>query len=459
MAFDRSIPNPTSRPRAGRGRAAVMALIAATTMVVAGCADATPPSAAQGASGTFTPVSQDENSGIVVWVDATRQAAVDAYKAAHPGAKIEVVNYSGGAAGSTDLQTKIQLFDRTGKGWPDVAWPGIQDPSWAATGKTPFAAPISDLLPKETLAKYAPGAHDLCTVNGKVYCLRNDLAQNVLWYNKKLMDEFGYPVPTTWEEWAEIGRKVAKEHPGYLIGEIGSAGSVNTYFWGSRCPMSSVTDDKQLTINLRDPKCTRMASLLDEMLGAGVLGKLPKFDTGFVKNQSSKLLMMPGSSWFGKVVFESAYKTPAGQIAAATPLKFKDDDKVYTGAGGGGMWFVSSHSKNVKLALDFVQWVTQDPAFTASSGTYPAYRPAAEGWLAAQQSSGYFASDIGPALTSAADSIWTGWKQSTAFSQEKIYGETIIPAITAGKTITSQLDAWQTAIVNKATSLGYTVRN
>jgi multiple sugar transport system substrate-binding protein len=273
------------------------------------------------------------------------------------------------------------------------------------------------------------------------------------------MDEFGYQVPTTWEEWAELGLKVAKEHPGYLVGEVGSAGSVNTYFWGSRCPMSSVTDDKQLSVNLHDPKCTRMATMLDELLAKGVLGKVSKFDTGFVKDQSSKLLMMPGSSWFGKVVFEAAYKTPAGQIAAAAPLKFKDDDKAYTGAGGGGMWFVSSHSKNLKASLDFVQWVTQNPQYTAKAGTYPAYKPAAVGWLTALQSSGYFANDIAPVLTSAADNIWTGWKQSTAFSQEKIYGEKILPAITAGKTITSQLDDWQKEIENKAKSLGYTVKN
>ena len=41
----------------------------------------------------------------------------------------------------------------------------------------------------------------MCTVNGSVYCLRNDLAQNVLWYNKTLMDKWGYQVPATWEQY------------------------------------------------------------------------------------------------------------------------------------------------------------------------------------------------------------------------------------------------------------------
>ena len=43
----------------------------------------------------------------------------------------------------------------------------------------------------------------------------------MLWVNQKRMDEFGYTVPTTWQEWAALGEKVAAEHPGYIIGNIG----------------------------------------------------------------------------------------------------------------------------------------------------------------------------------------------------------------------------------------------
>jgi multiple sugar transport system substrate-binding protein len=441
-----------------RSRVAALATAVAAVAVISGCGSADPqqdkstPGNAQ-----FKPVEQDKNSAITVWVDATREAAVKAYQAAHPEAKIKMVTYSGGANGANDLQTKVQLFDRTGEGWPDVVWPGIQDPSWAASGAKPFAAPISDLFSKEELSGYADNAMDLCTFGGKVYCVRNDLAQVVTWYNKKLMDKFGYKVPTTWEEYEALGLKVAKEHPGYLVGEIGSVTTPDIFLRASQCPMSAVTDGKKLTVDLHDPKCTRMTTLLDKLLNAGVLGKVNKYDTGFIKSSADKMLLMPGPSWYGKTLFDATYKTPAGEIAAAPPLKFEADSQTYTGAGGGGMWFISSHSKNLEASKDFVKWVTQDPTFTASAGTYPAYKAAAAGWLKEQQKSGYFANDIGPALTTAAEEIWPGWAQSTAFSHQAIYGSTVLPQITAGKTITSQLDTWQQEIENKAKSLGYTV--
>jgi multiple sugar transport system substrate-binding protein len=60
-----------------------------------------------------------------------------------------------------------------------------------------------------------------CTINGTVYCLRNDLAQNLFWYNSALMKQFGYSVPTTWQQWQALGEQVAAHHPGYLVGSAG----------------------------------------------------------------------------------------------------------------------------------------------------------------------------------------------------------------------------------------------
>ena len=141
--------------------------------------------------------------------------------------KIKIVTYSGDANGANDLQTKVQLFDRTGSGWPDVAFSAnVNDGTWASQGKTPYAAPLNqDVISRSTLNGFADGALNPCAFNGNTYCLRNDLAQNVLWYNKSLMDKFGYSVPTTWEEYQALGEKVAKEHHGYLVGTAGTPGA------------------------------------------------------------------------------------------------------------------------------------------------------------------------------------------------------------------------------------------
>ena len=79
-----------------------------------------------------------------------------------------------------------------------------------------------------------------CTIDGTQYCVQDNLAQVVLWVNKKLMDQFGYTVPTTWQEWAALGQKVATEHPGYIVGNIGDSFSHWIYLWGNQCPLEQL---------------------------------------------------------------------------------------------------------------------------------------------------------------------------------------------------------------------------
>lgn len=439
-------------------RGAVAALGAVSLLALAACGSAEPTPTATSSPAAFKPAAQEPGSEITVWADATRVPGVKAYQKAHPDVKIKIVTYSGDANGANDLQTKVQLFDRAGSGWPDVAFTAnVNDASWASQGKAPYAAPVNQgVIPRSTLKGFADGALDPCTFNGNTYCLRNDLAQNVLWYNKKLMDKFGYSVPTTWEEYQALGEKVAEEHPGYLVGTAGDAWAPEVYFWASQCPASTATGAKKVTVNLQDPKCTRMAELLDKLIAKGTVSKDTVFSAGFIKNQASKVLMLPGPSWFGQVLFNSTFKIPKGQIAAASPLKFQGDAKNHTGNVGGGLWFVSSHSKNLKASADLVTWMTTSDAYQGTAGTYPAYKKAATTWLANQKKTGYFAEDVSPVFQEAAELVWPGWA-ATQYSQEAIYSSTVVPALNSGKTLTDTLDTWQTAIINKAKSLGYTV--
>ncbi|MFF7791511.1 extracellular solute-binding protein [Streptomyces sp. NPDC007991] len=454
-AVNNDAPATSRRPF---GRGAVTALGVVSLLALAACGSADPAPTGTSSPAAFKPAAQDAGSEITVWADATRVPGVKAYQKAHPDVKIKIVTYSGDANGANDLQTKVQLFDRTGSGWPDVAFTAnVNDASWASQGKSPYAAPVNQgVIARSTLKGFADGALNPCTFNGNTYCLRNDLAQNVLWYDKKLMDEFGYSVPTTWEEYQALGEKVAEEHPGYLVGTAGDAWTPEVYFWASQCPASTATGARKVTVDLKDAKCTRMAKLLDKLIAKGSVSRDTVFSAGFVKNQAGKVLMLPGPSWFGQVLFNSTFKTPKGRIAAASPLKFEGDTKNYTGNVGGGLWFVSSHSGNLKASADLVTWMTTSDAYQGTAGTYPAYKKAAVTWLANQKKSGYFAEDVTPVFQEAAELIWPGWS-ATQYSQEAIYASTVVPALNSDKTLTDTLDTWQTAITDKARSLGYTV--
>ncbi|WP_262056936.1 ABC transporter substrate-binding protein [Streptomyces sp. STR69] len=452
-------------PRTGRRhsllRAAAITLSLATAAALAGCAsaDTTTPSAAK--QSAFKPVTQKAGSQITVWADSTRLPSVQAYQKSHPDVKMKIVTYDGGADGSTYLQSKVQLFDRTGSGWPDVVFGNPTDVTWASEatkpGAQPFAAPLDEkLVPQSTLDGFAKGSLTPCQFGGHTYCMRNDIAQVLLWYNKSLMDKWGYQVPTTWQEYEALGKKVVREHPGYLVGSVGDTNSHESYFWSGQCPAFDLVKPDTLRTDLQDPKCTRMATLLDNLISAKAVATQGFFSQGFAKNSGSKVLMAYGPSWYGQYLFKAGFKTPAKQIAAAPPLAWEGESTTATGNVGGGVWMVSSHSANLKASSDLVTWLTTSDANQATAPTYPAYTRAAKAWLANPANKDYFANDVSGPFEQAANEVWTGWS-NTRFSDSTAWSSVVLPALTAGKSLTETLPAWQQEIAGEAKTQGYKV--
>jgi ABC-type glycerol-3-phosphate transport system substrate-binding protein len=411
----------------------------------------------------FPQVKQDDAAAITVWVDADRSTAVDAFKKANPDVQLKVVSYDGSANGSNSFRTKMQLFDRAGSGWPDVVFSTQNnDAAWASqksNGKQAFAAVLDQgLVPKTTLDGFTAGSLDPCTVEGKVYCLRNDLAQVVLWYNKSLLDKFGYTVPTTWQEYQALGEKVAQQHPGYIVGTVGDAWTPEVFFWASKCQANDVTGPKSVTVNTGTDECRRAATMLDTLIKNGTTPNVSVFTPEFVKKYSGKVLMTPGPAWYAGAIFNNpqSLNVPKGQLGVAAPPAWGSDTAV-TGNVGGGTWFVSSHSANLKAAEKFVEFVTTADDYQVNLAPgYPAFAAAADKWIKKQESSGYYATDLQPVIKAGTE-IWDGWG-SGIFSQEAIWAKTMTPGIAGGKNLADLLPQWQTAIKNQAQVDGYTVK-
>ncbi len=450
-------------PHAGSPRLRAGALSGAGAMVLAlaltGCSSSTTTSGSASAAPAIT---ADTGKPITVWVDSDRAAASDAYKAAFPNDPVTVETYDGGANGSGTFRTKIQLFDTSGSGWPDVVFSTQNnDAAWASqgsNGKQAYAAVLnSGLIPDATISGFAKGALDPCTVDGKVYCLRNDLAQDVVWYNKTLMDQFGYKVPTTWEEYQALGDKLATEHPGYIIGAQGDPWTPEIYMWSSKCQANGITGATAVTVKTDSTECKRAASLLDDLRANKTVPNVSVFSPEFVTNYTGKVLMMPGPAWYGGALFQNtaSVNVPAGQMAIAAPLPWKGEDAV-TGDVGGATWFISSHSANPGLAAKFAEFVTTADAYQVDKAPgYPAFSAAATKWLAKQAASNYYATDMS-ALTTAGGEIWSGWGSGIS-SQEAIWAKTMTPGITAGKNLVDLLPDWQKAISDQYQVDGYTV--
>lgn len=411
----------------------------------------------------FDAAEQDKGSQITVWVDAAREPLAKAFEEANPDVPISIETYDGNAGGSGSFQTKVALFDQSGEGWPDVVFSTqTNDASWAAkdaNGMQAFAAPLNKgLLDDDFLDGFTAGANDPMTVDGTVYGLRNDLAPVVLWYNQKLLDEFGYDVPTTWEEYEDLGKKLSSEHPGYILGSVGdSFVGTYVYYWGAEAPIFQLDGDT-FTSDFKDEKSVAMTDMLDRMVADGSLVQDSVFSGSFVDKYADKIVAMPGPAWYAGALFQNpdSLNNPAGVIGAADPLHWADGDKS-TGNVGGGVWYGSSHSKNLDAVSEFLKFViSSDKAAELASGL-PAYDSAASTWLDTQASSGYFAGDFKAAVQTAASSVWDGWG-FPSFSPETAYAKIVVPALAEGKTIADVVPAWHEQILNEAQVQGYAVK-
>ena len=403
------------------------------------------------------------SGSITVWVDAVRLPVAKLYAKTHPNVHVNIVTFDGDGNGATTMQTKIQLWNRTGHGWPDVIFSEqANDPVWMGQKPFDFALDLNGVFPKNLLKSWPAPSIAQCTVNGHLVCLQDNLAQEVLYVNQKLMTQFGYAVPTTWQEWAALGEKVAAQHPGYVIGNIGDSYGAWLYLWADKCPISQVVGPSTVRINSGDVHCTRMASLLDPLIKSGVVPPESVFTADFATKwggDSDKILLMPGPVWYAKDIFSGTLHVPAGELTAALPLRWNSEPLV-TGQVGGGPWIVSKHTKNVAASVDFVKWATTSPAVKSKVGAlspgYPSYGPAAVSWLASLNKDPYFAASEAPAMKAAANLIWKGWSMVT-YPDQPVWSNTVVTQLVAGKSLSSLMPAFGDGLAQNAQAAGYKV--
>lgn len=441
------------RGRSLRARVALVALVALTA-------------SGGSAVGVSAASAKAKGAPLVVWYDAARAAYVKEYQQTHPGANIKWVLYSGDNNGDGTLQSKFALYNRVG--WkagvsPDVVFDEENyEAGWL--GKAPFndLADLSAYIPKSVWSK-DQGLGD-CLIDGKLLCLRNDNAANVLWVNTDLWHQFfpGQNPPTTWAQYAADGQSLIKNHPGYYIGEFGQPWDAETYLWGNECPINQAVGPTTLLDNPSSPNCTTIAHLIDSALGAFTHDG--PFTTAWVQNKTAqKMVMDIGAIWQGGAIYPntSGSNGPGTNVMEAYPPPVATNGAHVTGSIGGGLWMVTSHSTQPKAAAALVQYMVTSPKIQGDPKVtqgLPAYAPDQDAWLASLK--GVFANPTATiaAIKQAAGEIWTGWSP-VPWSVESIFGNTVTPGLVAGGTFSSALTTLAANIKSAAQSAGWQVRS
>lgn len=422
--------------------------------------------AALGAGGAANAASRpaaNRPQSLTIWTDSARLPMVKLYAKTHPKVKVDIVTFDGGANGDGSIESKVALFNRIGHGWPDIIFSEEANDvqRLAAPEFDNFAAVLNKgLVPKSTLDNYAPGALAPCMVGGKLECLRNDMAFDVLWVNVPLMKQWGYAVPKTWQQWQAIGLDVAKNHPGYIVGTAGDSFDDSIYLQAAKCPINDEINTSTVRVDPSDPHCTSMGKLLDPLVADKTLPVVYVFASTFGKQYADKTLMLIGPAWYSGAIFEgsgSEFNSPKGTWAAYPPLSWGSPSApATTGDVGGGLWIMSSHAANPTLAAQAMTWLaTSTPSQDLSQG-YPGYVPAAKSWIAAQDKSGFFASPLAPTFAKAVGEVWNGWTE-TPWDVYGLWAANALPSLATGASFSSQIPVVATQISDAASAAGFQV--
>jgi multiple sugar transport system substrate-binding protein len=295
-------------------------------------------------------------------------------------------------------------------------------------------------------------------VNGKLLCLRNDMAHMIVWYDKPLMDQLGKTVPTTWEDFEKLGDELGPQ--GYVLGSGVEPFPLLSYLVSDGCAIAMPVEGKAdtLKINLTTDSCIKPAKMVDHMMANGSLAKIGPFEPDFVNlAKTGKVPLLIGPTWFGEYVIKPTYEWPAGHLADALPLKWADQDQPLTWSWGGGTYGGWKDTKYPDQVVDLIEWMSSDVDNQKDAVTLPGHRPSAEAWGERLKADPYYASpDVFDIQVEAAKYSHPGYA-SLRFSVSDAIAKVVVQPLASGGTVEGALPALQTELTNLAKLNGYTV--
>ncbi len=214
--------------------------------------------------------------------------------------------------------------------------------------------------------------------------------------------------------------------------------------------------------NPSSKNCTTIANLIDSALPAFTHDG--PFTSAWVKDSTAQHMVMDiGAIWQGGAIYPSGTSSegPGTNVMQAYPPPVATNGAHVTGSIGGGLWMVSSHTKQPKPAAALVQYmdtsakVQENPAITQG---LPAYGPDQNGWLKSLNGVFHNPAATEAAIKKAASEIWTGWSP-VPWSVESIFGNTVTPGLLGGGTFSSALSTLAANIHAAAQSAGWSVKS
>lgn len=397
-----------------------------------------------------------EPISLTVWSDTPRLTYFEAYDKANDDIDLTVVTVA-----PADLVAKLQLSMRAGSDIPDVIFmSSIDYGAQLSTRRSNYLMDLTEKIPQSLLDEFYNNANSPCIINGKLLCLRNDLAHMLIWYDMPKMEELGKEVPRTWEEFEQLGADLAAMDEGYLLGTAVEPWPVYAFLMAGGCEMGVPVEGKDDTvrIDLTSENCLKPARMIDNMAANGSLSRFGPFDPNFVNDaKEGKLPLVVGPTWFGEYVMRPTYEVAPGRLAAALPLKWESQEQPLAWSWGGGTFGGWKDTEHPEAVVDLIIWSAADIDNRAIEATLPGHEASALAWGERLKTDEYYANDqVLNALVDSADFSHPAYV-SQRFSVPDAIGKIVAPELANGAKLVDLLPALQAELINIAQLNGYTV--
>jgi multiple sugar transport system substrate-binding protein len=398
------------------------------------------------------------------WVGGLDNTVKD-FEKAYPNIKIHVNNVGGGPAEYEKLQTAL----KAGSGAPDVVQ--IEYDFLPSFIVTDGLADISQFGANDAKPFFVPWTWAQASPDGKaVFGIPEDSGPLALNYNKKIFDQYGLSVPTTWDEYAQEAEKLAKASGGkvkmghfyptqapWLIGLAWASGGV--FF---------KTEGDTWIQTLNNPAAEKTLTYWSDLVKKGYVSSIPGFTAEYYTALGGgQIASSVEAAWGPGVTAASLIDKTAGDWRAAPLPQWAKGEALRSGNWGGSCDAVTKQSKHPKAATLFAIWLNaaKNPVVAnwIQFGIFPvALSGLADPDLNApdKNPSKFFGgqnlmqlySDASKAVS--VDFAWAPW---FAFANDNFNKQ--IDALFSGKMTPKQaLDAWQNECLKNAKDDGYNVK-
>ena len=407
-----------------------------------------------GASPEALDAALEEGGTITYWSwTPSAEAQVKAFEDQYPNVTVNYVN----AGTGNDHYTKLQNAIKAGSGGPDVAQIEYQAlPQFALPGSL---VDLRDYGLEQYEADYTPSTWSAVHVGDGLYGLPQDSGPMALFYNKDVFDKYHLDVPTTWDEYLDVAKKLHAADPTkFITNDSGDAGFTTSMIWQAG-GQPFTTDGDQVTIDLQDEGTQQWTSVWNQLLEGGLMGNIPGWSEEWFKALGDgTIATLPIGAWMPGVL-ESSVADGAGKWRVAPMPTY--DGQPATAENGGSTESVLEQSKNPALAAAFVRWLNHDEGVEPflESGGFPATVADLQDPEFVDKKSDYFGGQqINQVLTAAAGEVVPGWSYLPyQLYANSVFGDTVGKSYQDQSDIDTGLVAWQDALVEYGNQQGFHV--